>query len=68
MGGFVERIGSYNVIFRLHEADWIVKGSDMPASRAELMIALQKVQQILIRTSDTEEATRQKTKRPEYQP
>ena len=44
--------------FSLHEDDWIVKSTGGKVSREMLMIALQGVQQILIRTSETMDATR----------
>ena len=47
--------GRYEV--RIHEDDWVVKESRMPVTREMLMIALQGVQQILIRFSDSTEAT-----------
>ena len=48
--------GRYEV--RMHESDWVLKGSRSPATRKVIMVALQRVDQLLIRASDTMEATR----------
>jgi laminin alpha 1/2 len=45
---------------RLHESAWVVKSTRKPATREMIMIALQGVQQVLIRSSDTMEATQMK--------
>ena len=53
----VSNSGRYEV--RIHEDDWVIKGGSVaPATRETIMVALQNVQKLLIRASDTSESTR----------
>ena len=46
-----------NHFSRFHEDQWVTKGNRLPVSREMLMIALQGVQQILVRAMDASGAT-----------
>eukprot|EP00094_Tigriopus_californicus_P001836 TCALIF_01772-PA protein Name:"Similar to Lama1 Laminin subunit alpha-1 (Mus musculus)" AED:0.11 eAED:0.12 QI:0/0.86/0.58/1/0.95/0.95/24/1780/2877 len=52
--------GSYEV--RMHEDEWVVKETQRPATREMIMVALQDVQKILIRSSDAMESTKTQLK------